>query len=121
MSEGGDPVAMLGHEGQHSLHTLAAKRRESGMSKVGGNQGLTMEVCATYFIQVQGNLDVSWADRLAGMQIRARWNDGQTAVTTLIGPLADQAALLGVLNTLYDLHLPLLSVERLLAEESVLH
>jgi hypothetical protein len=30
---------------------------------------------------------------------------------TLVGRLADQAALLGVLNTLYGLHLPLLSVE----------
>jgi hypothetical protein len=35
----------------------------------------------------------------------------QAPVTTLCGPLRDQAALLGVLNTLYDLHLPLLSVE----------
>jgi hypothetical protein len=30
---------------------------------------------------------------------------------TLVGQLADQAALLGVLNTIYGLHLPLLSVE----------
>jgi hypothetical protein len=30
---------------------------------------------------------------------------------TLVGRLADQAALFGVLNTLYGLHLPLLSVE----------
>jgi hypothetical protein len=34
-------------------------------------------------------------------------------VTVLAGHLADQAALSGVLNTLYDLHLPLLSVENL--------
>jgi hypothetical protein len=31
--------------------------------------------------------------------------------TTLTGRLLDQATLFGVLNTLYDLHLPLLSVE----------
>ena len=30
---------------------------------------------------------------------------------TLVGWLADQAALCGVLNALYDLHLPLRSVE----------
>ena len=31
--------------------------------------------------------------------------------TILLGHLPDQAALSGVLNTLYDLHLPLLKVE----------
>jgi hypothetical protein len=35
----------------------------------------------------------------------------QPPVTTLMGELSDQAALAGVLNTLYELHLPLLSVE----------
>jgi hypothetical protein len=35
----------------------------------------------------------------------------QAAVTVLEGHLPDQAALSGVLNTLYDLHLPLLKVE----------
>jgi hypothetical protein len=37
----------------------------------------------------------------------------EAPVTTLSGRLPDQAALLGVLNTLYDLHLPLLSMEYL--------
>ena len=36
--------------------------------------------------------------------------NGATA-TTLFGRLPDQAALIGVLNTLYDQHLPLLTVE----------
>jgi hypothetical protein len=36
--------------------------------------------------------------------------DGQ-ATTVLEGRLADQAALSGVLNTLYELHLPVISVE----------
>ena len=36
-------------------------------------------------------------------------------VTTLLGELSDQAALAGVLNTLYELHLPVLTVERLSA------
>jgi hypothetical protein len=34
-------------------------------------------------------------------------------VTTLEGELTDQAALAGVLNTLYELHLPVLLVKRL--------
>jgi hypothetical protein len=32
-------------------------------------------------------------------------------VTILVGHLIDQAALAGVLNALYELHMPLLSVE----------
>jgi hypothetical protein len=35
--------------------------------------------------------------------------------TTWFGELSDQAALAGVLNTLYELHLPVLSVARLSA------
>jgi hypothetical protein len=34
-------------------------------------------------------------------------------VTILEGHLPDQAALSGILNTLYEMHLPLLSVENL--------
>ncbi len=39
--------------------------------------------------------------------------EGGSLVTILEGELSDQAALAGVLNTLYELHLPLLSVKRL--------
>jgi len=38
---------------------------------------------------------------------------GKSPVTILVGHLPDQAALSGVLNTLYEMHLPLLSVENL--------
>jgi hypothetical protein len=41
-------------------------------------------------------------------------------VTVLEGCLSDQAAVAGVLNTLYELHLVLLSVEILSNEETVL-
>jgi hypothetical protein len=52
------------------------------------------------------------------MTITTTCEAGQAPVTTLYGPLRDQAALSGVLNTLYDpLHLPLLSVEYLADEE----
>ena len=74
-------------------------------------KGLKLETAATYRIRVQGHLDKSWSNRLAGMTITADPASDQPPVTTLVGHLADQAALSGVLNTLYDLHLPLLSVE----------
>ena len=65
---------------------------------------------ATYQISVQGRIDPDWSDRLAGMALRLTTQDGHPPVTTLDGELSDQAALLGVLNSLYELHLPVLSV-----------
>jgi hypothetical protein len=59
-------------------------------------------------ILVAGPLDARWSDRLGGLRVRpARRGD---PVTELSGRLLDQAALFGVLLTLYDLGLPLLSV-----------
>ena len=65
---------------------------------------------AIYQISVQGRIDPTWSDRLAGMALRLTTQDGCPPVTTLDGELSDQAALLGVLNSLYELHLPVLSV-----------
>jgi hypothetical protein len=64
----------------------------------------------TYTIRVQGHLDPTWSDRLAGMRIAVS-GTGRHAVTVLVGHHIDQAALLGVLNALYELGFPLLSVE----------
>ena len=66
---------------------------------------------ATYRIEVDGHIDESWSDRLAGMQITSRERADQTTVSTLVGRIRDQAELSGVLNSLYDLHLPILKVE----------
>jgi hypothetical protein len=65
----------------------------------------------TYRIQVQGELEERWSDRLGGMAITVDHPNEKEPVTTLSGPLRDQAALSGVLNTLYEMHLPVLSVE----------
>ena len=68
---------------------------------------------ATYRIRIQGYLDESWSDRLGGMTISTAQSGDEAPVTTLEGKLVDQAALGGVLSTVYDLGCPLLSVERL--------
>ena len=72
---------------------------------------------ATYRIQVEGVLDEIWADSLAGMRISTRKRADESTVTTLTGPLRDQAELSGVLNGLYELHLPILSV-KILTEDN---
>lgn len=65
---------------------------------------------ATYQIRVQGRIDPDWSDRLASMTIRLTGEEACPPVTTLQGELCDQAALAGVLNTLYELHLTVLCV-----------
>jgi len=71
----------------------------------------TMESPATYRIRVSGLLDASWSDRLGGMTVTATGGRDSPATTTLEGRLPDQAALNGVLGTLYEQHMPVLSVE----------
>ena len=65
----------------------------------------------TYKIIVQGMLDESWTDRLAGMGITISDPENGAPTTTLIGHLRDQTQLSGVLNALYELHLSILLVE----------
>jgi hypothetical protein len=70
-----------------------------------------MEKPANYRIRVEGELPARWLDRLGGMTVSVDLSTSERTLTTLVGRLRDQAALSGVLNTLYDLHLPVLSVE----------
>lgn len=72
---------------------------------------LTIDKPAKYRIQVVGNLDENWSNRLGGMEVSSSSQEGVRIVTTLTGVVIDQAGLLGMLNLLYDLRMPLLSVE----------
>ena len=72
--------------------------------------GLTFGGPATYRILVKGTLREDWSDRLGGMSITTQTRGEHETVTELVGQLLDQAALAGVLETLYELHLPIVSV-----------
>jgi len=63
-----------------------------------------------YQITVQGTLDPEWATWLHDLTITSAEVDGQP-ITTLRGPVADQAALRGILNKLWDLNLTVISVK----------
>ncbi len=63
---------------------------------------------ARYEIRVDGVLDDRWADWFGGLQA-----SGEATQTVITGPLADQAALHGVLAKIRDLGLCLISVRRL--------
>ncbi len=62
-----------------------------------------------YQIRVKGNLDRKWSDWFDGLTIMPQADDE----TLLTGPVADQAALHGLLAKFRDLGLPLLSVKRM--------
>jgi len=62
----------------------------------------------TYRVRVRGRLDDRWSSWFSGLTVHRR-DDG---TTVLIGPVADQAALHGVICRIRDLGLPLLSVNR---------
>ncbi len=75
------------------------------------DEAITMAGAATYRIIVQGSIDPTWTKRLAGMSISEKTDDNGDLVSVLVGRLPDQTALSSVLNTLYDLHLPVVSAD----------
>ena len=66
-----------------------------------------LDKAATYRITVQGIVPENWVNRLGGLQIV----EVSSTQTTLEGRLPDQAALKGVLDTLYELRLCLEKVD----------
>jgi hypothetical protein len=71
---------------------------------------ITLHEPAVCVIRVRGALSSDWSHRLGGLRIMVICA-GRHTITELAGRLTDQAALHGVLSTLYELGLPLLSVE----------
>jgi hypothetical protein len=74
---------------------------------------LPFDCPATYQISVQGRVDPNWVDRLEGMTISQPTPEAIEPITMLEGNLRDQAALAGVFNTLYELHLTIMLVKRI--------
>ncbi len=61
-----------------------------------------------YQIRIKGHLGNQWTDWFGGLTITLQ-EDGNTLLT---GPMADQAALHGLLKKVRDLGMPLVSVNR---------
>jgi hypothetical protein len=70
----------------------------------------------TYKVRIRGRLDEEWSDWLDTVAITY-----DSGVTTLTGPLADQAALRGILTRIWDLNLTLISVQRIEADSEEEH
>ena len=67
---------------------------------------------ATYQIRVLGKVPESYADSFSGLTISYNKLE-EEVITTLIGKMIDQSALSGVLNSLYDIHMSVLSVKKM--------
>jgi hypothetical protein len=68
---------------------------------------------ATYRIVIQGMVSEDWHRRLGGMDVITSSPEPDEPRATLQGRLPDQAALHGLLDTLYALHLPILEVTKI--------
>ena len=65
-----------------------------------------------YQIRVQGWIGERWADWFDGMTISYEKAEDDLPITTLTGPVIDQAALRSLLAKIWDLNLTLISVTR---------
>ena len=77
------------------------------MSKASDTPGVNN--MSIYQIRLQGQLDHRWSTWFEGLAIA--WEE--SSVTVLTGPVADQAALYGLLRKIRDVGLPLLSITRI--------
>ena len=65
----------------------------------------------TYQIVVQGQVTLNWSDRLEDMTITVSDEGGEPATTTLQGMVDDPGALAGVINSLYEMNMQVISVK----------
>ena len=73
---------------------------------------------AIYQIRVNGRVDPRWIDRVCGMQVTHAIRAPGKTESILVGRLADQGALNGVLSALYEKQLPVIAIEHLDGQES---
>jgi hypothetical protein len=63
-----------------------------------------------YRIKVRGWLSKQWSDWFDGMTITHELENDGPPVSTLTGPIIDQAALFGLLHKIYNMGLTLIAV-----------
>ena len=68
---------------------------------------------ATYCIKVQGVIDERYSGYFGDMVLSTKKNTEGQITSILTGKLKDQSELMGVMNALYSLHLPIVSIKTL--------
>ena len=80
------------------------------------NRPVPMDMPATYRICITGYLESELVERLWGMVSSPVEKTAETEQTVLVGEVADQAVLVGIINALYNSGHTIVSVERLLPD-----
>ena len=75
-----------------------------------------IDMPAAYRICVTGSLEDDYAQRYWGMTSTPIQQEGEPEQTMLVGVVADQSALVGIINTLYNMGYTVVSVERMLSD-----
>lgn len=65
---------------------------------------------AVYQIKVQGHLEKSWHESFGNMTVNTKKDGANNPITELVGEIQDQAELSGILNTIYEMHLVIISI-----------
>ena len=74
-------------------------------------KGFDFDSPAVFRIEVKGVVREELMDILGAMKIKYSKNDNEISITQLEGKVLDQAALMGVLNTLYEMRYPIMNIE----------
>jgi hypothetical protein len=98
---------------QHSTADSPLTREMTDMS-----QHLPQDQPAVYRIEVDGQLDEQIRSWFEDMNIAHEYAADGRPITTLVGAVADQAALHGLLSRLYSLDLLVISVTRVEKKEA---
>ncbi len=77
---------------------------------------LTMSETAVFRVSIQGLLDDNWSNYFGLRSVSTETDETGVGVTTFVTEAVDQAALVGLINRLNSLGLPLLAVECLSIE-----
>ncbi len=76
-------------------------------------QKLNMYEPAVFSIRIEGELGNGWSEYFGAQSVSVDVDDAGFAATTLISEPMDQAALVGLINRLNGMALPVISVEYL--------
>jgi hypothetical protein len=96
------------------------KKREADVTRVWANRRVGMEQRrqrinmydrAVFCIRIEGKLSESWSEYFGAQSMSVEVDEAGLSSTTLISEPVDQAALIGMINHLNGLGLPLVSVE----------
>jgi hypothetical protein len=86
-------------------------KEKQNMDELSNIQNLNFDEPINYRILVKGHLEDWWGERLGGLRIMTHPQLEDLVLTELEGEVLDQAALFGILSILYDLRLPLISLQ----------